>query len=218
MASKPCSGRTLAFGSSHLGPPTAPSSTACALLQAEIVASGRAVPERSMAMPPISCSSKESEWPNFSAALPSTFCATRVISGPMPSPGKTTMLACMGRPHIKGLPAQLAGRRRGAFFGFLLGEDRLDGLGGVGLQASTGLHDALLPQLLEYGVGQAIGEGVAPFEVRLHHFHVHDVGKHAEPGQAKSPNGHLGGVLTERQVVEARLLIRGVQLEVREVH
>ncbi|MNE85942.1 hypothetical protein D3C80_1829930 [compost metagenome] len=61
MASRPCSGRTLAL--SHLGPPTAPSRTASEARQAALVASGRASPVASMAAPPIRCSEKSNLCP-----------------------------------------------------------------------------------------------------------------------------------------------------------
>ena len=50
--SKACSGLTLAFGSSHFGPPTAPRSTASAFLHFSNVSSGNGVPNLSIAHPP----------------------------------------------------------------------------------------------------------------------------------------------------------------------
>ncbi|MNW01257.1 hypothetical protein D3C71_1968710 [compost metagenome] len=61
MASRPCSGRTLAL--SHLGPPTAPSRTASDARQAAFVSSGRASPVASMAAPPIRCWLNSKRWP-----------------------------------------------------------------------------------------------------------------------------------------------------------
>ena len=49
---KACSGLTLALGSSHLGPPTAPKRTASLFLQASKVFSGSDVPIESIAHPP----------------------------------------------------------------------------------------------------------------------------------------------------------------------
>jgi len=54
IASSPCSGRTLALGSSHFGPPTAPRRMAEAFRQAASAESVKAVPWASMAQPPIS--------------------------------------------------------------------------------------------------------------------------------------------------------------------
>ena len=49
----PSSGRTGASGSSHFGPPTAPNRTASELATISRVSSGRAIPNRSIALPPI---------------------------------------------------------------------------------------------------------------------------------------------------------------------
>ena len=64
--SRPCSGRTFAVGSSHLGPPTAPSSTASARWHACSVSSGSAEPVASMAAPPMRCASNASGRPSCS--------------------------------------------------------------------------------------------------------------------------------------------------------
>src|SRR3569832_1635146 len=104
MASSPCSGRTLPRGSSHFGPPTAPSSTASAPRADSRVASGSAVPVASMAAPPIRASRVSNSWPKRLATADRTFKASLVTSGPIPSPGRTVMTARMGRglyPAIK---------------------------------------------------------------------------------------------------------------------
>src|SRR5690606_5409953 len=105
IASRPCSGRTLALGSDHLGPPTAPSRIASAFFAASRVDAGSGSPWRSMAMPPMSCSWKEKTWPWRAAMASSTGRVAETISGPMPSPGSTTMFACMGVPRDWGMRA-----------------------------------------------------------------------------------------------------------------
>src|ERR1700739_1644254 len=84
--SSPCSGRGAA-GSvvSHLGPPTAASSTASAALHACRVSSVSAVPCRSIEAPPKGCSSNSK-----SPSLESSSTAGAMISGPIPSPGRVT--------------------------------------------------------------------------------------------------------------------------------
>ena len=49
---KACSGLTFALGSSHLGPPTAPKSTASDFLHSSKVSFGRGSPKASIAHPP----------------------------------------------------------------------------------------------------------------------------------------------------------------------
>src|ERR1700742_1245207 len=85
--SSPCSGRG-ALGSvvSHFGPPTAPSRTASDALQASSTSSVRATPCSSIEQPPISRSSKENSPSELSSSI-----AAATISGPIPSPGRTTM-------------------------------------------------------------------------------------------------------------------------------
>src|SRR6185437_11092854 len=95
IASRPCSGRTLAFGSDHFGPPTAPSSTALAAWHAARVDAGSGSPWRSMAIPPMSCSLKVKVWLKRLATAFRTATAAAATSGPMPSPGRTTISACM---------------------------------------------------------------------------------------------------------------------------
>jgi len=48
-----------------------------------------------MAQPPMSRSAKVKAWPPFLATSSRTLTASVVTSGPMPSPGRTTMCACM---------------------------------------------------------------------------------------------------------------------------
>ncbi len=90
-ASRPSSGRTLFRGSSHLGPPTAPSSTAWHLRHILSVAAVRASPEASMAIPPISPSWRLNSCPNRLPTASRTFSASATTSGPTPSPGKTAI-------------------------------------------------------------------------------------------------------------------------------
>src|SRR5690606_17294920 len=112
IASSPCSGRTFAFGSDHFGPPTAPSRIASALRAASSVAAGSGSPWRSIAMPPMSCSANLKSWPKRAATASRTGTVAETISGPMPSPGSTTMSACMewmdlrGRIRCGGRPAR----------------------------------------------------------------------------------------------------------------
>ena len=95
MASNPCSGRTLALGSSHFGPPTAPSSTASAPRHSSSVSSGSAVPVWSIAQPPIRASRVTKTCPQRlgDRGQDSVACAT--TSGPIPSPGRTATTARM---------------------------------------------------------------------------------------------------------------------------
>ena len=93
MPSRAASGRTGA--SSHLGPPTAPSSTASAACAARTVSSGRGCPAASIAAPPIRASEKMNSCPKRSATRLSTRRAEETISGPMPSPGRRSMSAFM---------------------------------------------------------------------------------------------------------------------------
>src|SRR3954447_6477908 len=90
--SSPCSGRGLS-GSvvSHFGPPTAQSSTASDCLHASRTSSVRAVPCSSIDAPPIRCSVISK-----SPSLARTVLAATPISGPIPSPGRRTMLGTAG--------------------------------------------------------------------------------------------------------------------------
>ena len=96
IASNPCSGRTLARGSSHFGPPTAPRSTASACCASSSVAGGSAEPVASMAAPPMSASRVSNVCPPALATASRTATASVVTSGPIPSPGRTQMSARMG--------------------------------------------------------------------------------------------------------------------------
>ena len=87
IPSSPFSGRISGATLSHLGPPTAPRSTASAVFADAIVASGSGTPVASIAAPPISCLSYSIVIPNFLAAASSTSTAASTISTPMPSPG-----------------------------------------------------------------------------------------------------------------------------------
>src|SRR3954447_6369709 len=86
--SRPCSGRGLS-GSvvSHLGPPTAQSRTASDCRHASRTSSVRAVPCSSIEAPPTRCSVISK-----SPSSLSTLTAAAPISGPIPSPGRRTIL------------------------------------------------------------------------------------------------------------------------------
>ena len=108
-ASRPRSGRSLAVGSSHLGPPTAPSSTAFDCWHAFSVSSVNDDPCASIEQPPIRCVSYSNVWPNFCAITCSTRTASPTTSGPMPSPGRRTIFAF--KVHSKILTRGQADRR-----------------------------------------------------------------------------------------------------------
>ena len=93
MPSRPCSGRGFS-GSvvSHFGPPTAASSTASDAFAASSVSCGSAVPVASMAAPPSSASVYSNATSYFAPSTSSTFTASAMISGPMPSPGSRQIL------------------------------------------------------------------------------------------------------------------------------
>src|SRR4051794_656094 len=91
--SRPCSGRCLARGSSHFGPPTAPSRIASARAHASSVAGGSGSPCWSSAAPPIGWDSNANWWPARAATAASTCWPSRTTSGPMPSPGNRTIVA-----------------------------------------------------------------------------------------------------------------------------
>src|SRR4051812_36964178 len=87
--SSPCSGRgSSGLVVSHLGPPTAASSTASELRHAASVSGVRAVPCWSIETPPIGWSSISKPPRRSSSAR-----ALSVISGPIPSPGRATIFA-----------------------------------------------------------------------------------------------------------------------------
>ena len=89
----PCSGRTLALGSDHFGPPTAPRITASLSLQLDIVLAGKGSPVASIAAPPMGCSLKLKLWPCRDAMTSRSLRAEFVTSGPIPSPGKSVIRA-----------------------------------------------------------------------------------------------------------------------------
>ena len=92
MPSKPFSGRIAISRPSHLGPPTAPKRIASQALALVMVASGRGPPVASMAAPPSKAESMVKSKPNFSLLASRTLTASAIISGPIPSPGKTNTL------------------------------------------------------------------------------------------------------------------------------
>ena len=89
----PCSGRTVAFGSDHFGPPTAPNKMAALSSQLEIVSGGNGSPVASMAAPPISCSLKLNVCPCREAMVSRILRPSSVTSGPIPSPGRSVIRA-----------------------------------------------------------------------------------------------------------------------------
>lgn len=93
MPKSPCSGRGAA-GSvvSHLGPPTAASSTASEARAASSVAVGKGSPVASMAAPPMSASVYSKAVSYFAPTAFSTFTPSAMISGPMPSPANKQIL------------------------------------------------------------------------------------------------------------------------------
>src|SRR5574341_1008132 len=127
-ARSPCSGRTFAFGSSHFGPPTAPRRTALDFRHSARTASVSATPWASMEQPPISRSVNVKSWPRFFATICRTRMASAVTSGPMPSPGRTTMFAFNG---LSLLSWGSAGQRQAVLDGVGEGSPgRLDDVGG----------------------------------------------------------------------------------------
>src|SRR5574341_1143891 len=147
----PCSGRTFAFGSSHFGPPTAPSSTALDFWHSARTASVSATPWASMEQPPISRSVNVKSWPRFFAMTWRTRMASAVTSGPMPSPGRTTMFAFNGSSLLLGSD----GQRQAVLDG--VGESpprRLDDVG-AGADGAPALRAAL-------EVHEDAGDGAGP--------------------------------------------------------
>src|SRR5919198_615155 len=86
------------------GPPTAASRTASAARQAASVSSVSAVPWASIEAPPNACSANSK-----SPSLEMISSVGAVISGPIPSPGRTAMLVAMGRGAY-GLGTGMRGR------------------------------------------------------------------------------------------------------------
>src|SRR6202453_2586762 len=105
----PCSGRTLASGADHFGPPTAPRRMASELRHSARVAAGNASPAASMAAPPTSADSNRNAWPCRSATRDSARTASAVTSGPMPSPPSTAIRACI----LGSFPVSASGWTRG---------------------------------------------------------------------------------------------------------
>src|SRR4051794_34256004 len=120
--SRPCSGRGLS-GSvvSHLGPPTAPSSTASASRQAAMVSSGKADPVASIATPPTRCSVNV----KLSTAR-RTSTAEATTSGPIPSPGRRAMWALMCALSLAVAAAAPAAHAQGVDETCALSLDRFD--------------------------------------------------------------------------------------------
>ncbi len=87
--SKPRSGRIARSKASHLGPPTAPKSTASTSRANAKVESAKGTPCLSIAAPPSSPSTSSKPRLNFSLANSKALTASDIISGPMPSPGNT---------------------------------------------------------------------------------------------------------------------------------
>src|SRR5690606_30954438 len=87
--SRPRSGRMAGSMVSHFGPPTAPSSTASAARARSRVSSASGTPYLSMAAPPNSSKASSKPRANLSLARFSTLTASAMISGPIPSPGRT---------------------------------------------------------------------------------------------------------------------------------
>ena len=86
-AKSACSGRTVALGSDHFGPPTAPSRTASDARQASRSSSRIATPKASIAAPPTTSSDQSTANPNRAPAASTTRRAAATTSGPTPSPG-----------------------------------------------------------------------------------------------------------------------------------
>src|SRR4051794_36696569 len=82
-----CSGRTVASGSDHFGPPTAPSRIASAAPQTARSSSRIGTPYVSIAIPPTRCSDHSIVKPNRSPVASTTRRAAATTSGPTPSPG-----------------------------------------------------------------------------------------------------------------------------------
>ena len=85
------SGRIEGSTLSHLGPPTAPSNTASAALQASIVSSVKGTPYASIDAPPAFLSIQLTFTLAFSKATSHTAFAAAIISVPIPSPGINTI-------------------------------------------------------------------------------------------------------------------------------
>src|SRR5690554_432796 len=107
--SRPRSGRMAGSIVSHFGPPTAPSRMASDWRARSRVSSANGTPYLSRAAPPSSSWLSSISRPYFSSAACSTLTASVMISGPMPSPGRTRIFLDMFVPSQKRLMAH--GRR-----------------------------------------------------------------------------------------------------------
>ncbi|KAH3667328.1 hypothetical protein OGAPHI_002977 [Ogataea philodendri] len=93
ILSSPCSGRTEPVP--HLGPPTAPNSTASAFLAAFRASSDRGTPVASIEAPPIRCVENWNSTPLALDTACNTLTASSITSGPTWSPGSSTMFLVM---------------------------------------------------------------------------------------------------------------------------
>src|ERR1700730_4993078 len=89
---RPASGRLSGGRALNLLSPTAPRRTASHSRAASSVAVGSGEPVSGMAMPPMRPSTKVKSWPPSSATARRMLVASRVTSGPMPSPARTAIL------------------------------------------------------------------------------------------------------------------------------
>eukprot|EP00982_Pelagococcus_subviridis_P017298 31529-Pelagococcus_subviridis.AAC.20 len=88
----PCSGRCSAGSVSHLYPPIAARRTASEAWHVASVSGGRGIPVASIAAPPTSASVKSNAMSCWEPTSTRHVFATAMISGPMPSPGRSVML------------------------------------------------------------------------------------------------------------------------------
>ena len=100
--SSPASGRTLASGSDHFGPPIAPSSTASARRQPASVAAGSGSPVASMAAPPNGAGFERELVAEAARDRLEHAHAFGVTSGPMPSPARTAIVRLHRRALLEG--------------------------------------------------------------------------------------------------------------------
>src|SRR5712691_4311916 len=96
-----CSGRTDDLGSSHLGPPTAPRSTASLSFARRRAESVNATPCASIEQPPASARSQAKLRPNRLSVIFRTSDASPTTSGPMPSPANTATLYAIVTPRFR---------------------------------------------------------------------------------------------------------------------
>ena len=90
-ANSACSGRTVAAGLSHLGPPHAPSRIASPAPAASMSSGRIATPYVSIALPPAAISDQSTPKSNARPAASSTARPAATTSGPTPSPGIVAM-------------------------------------------------------------------------------------------------------------------------------